>query len=1375
MEGRPVKRRGRPNRGGGRFTRGRGQRGRGGRGRGQQASPRGGSRGGGSGFTRKGLDDKYDWEDHPLDGLPLDDDDYDRGYTAPKRRHNGPQVKVTMQHLQMSTENQEMVRDMLRDLHGEELDMPEQDEYDELDTRDNHHYWITQQPLQIEDGCSFAFYGHAEDVGETPKRAKAPKTINQFGIQKLARYGFDKERCIEALKACDEDIGASLERLLCESFNLLKVDVPQDGEQTSEEWQEILDARMEEMTALQSIYDDKFEERIANKIWILHLDLESLNQILHPTPSKPRQMVKRQYDKNICKYFQKGSCKFGSKCRHKHSVLNPDEDSVEEQHTKMNSSYQLEVRFPPGNKYPREPPFLVFSSSHPFLPTHSCLHITRFLIEEAKSLSEHHEPVIFTLLSLLEDDGVLQSLVEQPPLEFSVPKAIISRNQFRILEEGNFGASADQGVDDDEEDDDEQVAKMVEMMEKEGEKNAVVEEVIPTQKYGRKDVVPRRINKTELFKKNRLMKDDFEKKQSSGSYKNMIAQRGKLPAWDRQDEIVETIESNQVVVISGMTGCGKTTQVPQFILDKYLRSKSMKMCNIICTQPRRISAISVAERVADERCEKLGRSVGYQIRLESKQSAWTRLLFCTTGIILRQLEGDPSLEGVTHLIIDEVHERSEDSDFLIMILRNLLRVRHDLKVILMSATLNADLFSHYFKECPVLEIPGRTFPVDQFFLEDAIEYTRFVMEENSAYARPIKRSNAMRAQPGRGQGRISADDIHDELEEIGNTVMVEPAKDNIRDDNLSVKQLFYRYSEYHKSTIKAMAIMDMEKINFDLIVAILEWIVGGKHEYRKDGAILIFMPGFAEIQTLYDMLMTSKEFGSRNRGRYKIVPLHSSLSSEDQHAVFSRPREGVTKIVISTNIAETSITIDDVVFVIDAGRMKEKRYDSCKGMESLEMVWVSRANAQQRKGRAGRVASGVCFHLFTQHRFEHHLRPQPIPEIQRAPLEQIVLRIKMLPLFKKHGIQEVLESLLEPPKGDAIHNAIKRLQDLGALDDLQELTPLGYHVGSLPVDVRIGKLMLLGAIFRCLDAALTIAATLSSKSPFVSPFDKRDEADKKKLEFAVGNSDHLTMLKAYMGWIEAKEKGSHNQYVFCRENFLSIKSLQMLCSLKQQFVELLSDIGFVKEGVTLRDVERAARTGGRDGVLEATGQEANVNSKNWKLVSAVLVGALYPNVVQILVPETRYSQSSGGAIMKAPRPEEMKFKTKMDGYVSVHPSSVNFQVRHYDSPYLVYHEKVKTSKVYIRDCTMVSVYPLLLFGGGTLSVELSKGSFILSVDDGWIRFMAGSHQIAELVKELKNELDQLLADKIKMPHMDLCTCPRGSTIIATIVKLITTQ
>ncbi|WAR00710.1 DHX57-like protein [Mya arenaria] len=1210
-----------------------------------------------------------------------------------------------------------------------------EEEYDELDHRAENQYWMVNNQMKLEDVATHAF-----STDETEESSQT--TVSSLAVKKLTRYGFDKQRSTEALQVCDGDLGMSLEYLLAECFSLNNSAVPD-----AQDLAEVVDLRNEEMLVLQSIYEDKFVERIPGKVWVINLQVPYLDKALQP--KREKKMVKKHNDnREICRFYLKGFCKFGRRCKMKHSmpiVANAEaklDDNMEDC-----TDYVVEIRFPDGNMYPKDALFVAFSSTSQFIEKHICLNITKHLIAEAKIRAENEEPSVFSVISVLDDEAFLESVVIEPPHEFSCPMSSrpwLNNHSQRDLSDVVFVNKdiAHGGTSKDSETDKELAEAtnvMIKMTASDSKKN---NEDNTDDKNGKPVEVKRSVSKeavkkmnpAETLKANKRLIEDFKRKKTSGRYQSMQVARQKLPAWDLKDEILRVVEGNQVIVISGETGCGKTTQVPQFILDLYLTSGDLHLCNILCTQPRRISAMAVAERVADERADNLGRIVGYQIRLEKMQSSLTRLLFCTTGIVLRRLEGDTTLDGVTHLIIDEVHERSEESDFLLMYLRDMLPRRPDLKVILMSATLNAQLFSDYFGGCAVLDIPGRTFPVDQYFLEDAIEFT-------GPYARPMKHMNAVQRGVAEQDSSYEQDDP------------AHKASDRVQDQNLSVKQLFIRYNDYHKSTVKSLAMMDHTKINFEF--------------FPKRGAILVFMPGYAEIQQLFDMLLSSHVFG-RNRARYKIIPLHSTLSSEDQHAVFTTPPEGVTKIVIATNIAETSITIDDVCFVIDAGKMKEKRYDPTKSMESLEMVWVSRANALQRKGRAGRVQKGLAFHLFTSHRFQHHLLEQPIPEIQRAPLEQIVLRIRILDIFKKVPVKDVLNQLPEPPDNEAIDSAVKRLEVLGALNESGELTPLGYHLGTLPVDVRIGKLMLLGAIFRCLDPALTIAASLSFKSPFVTPFGKKHEADEKKLEFAAGNSDHLTMLNAY------NSRGGGEAFRFCQDNFLSKKSLEMLASMKQQFVELLSDIGFVKEGIVARDVERAARGGG-DGVAAVTGLEANLNCKNLKLVSALLVGALYPNIVQVLTPEQQYAQSGGGAVAVAPKAEDIRFKTRPDGYVKVHPSSVNFQVRYFESPYLVYHEKIKTTRIYIRDCTMVSVYPLLLFGGGDISVDLSRGNFILSVDEGWIRFMAQSHQIAELVRELRSELDQLLADKIENPHMDLCTCPRGSKIIDTIVKLITTQ
>ena len=530
---------------------------------------------------------------------------------------------------------------------------------------------------------------------------------------------------------------------------------------------------------------------------------------------------------------------------------------------------------------------------------------------------------------------------------------------------------------------------------------------------------------------------------------------------------------------STLSGCGKSTQVPQYILDNSLNKGQVPV--IVCTQPRRISAIGVAERVAQERDEKIGNLIGYQIRLESKTSSLTRLLFCTTGILLRRLESDPELSDVTHVIIDEVHERSEESDFLLMIIRDLLPRRPELKIILMSATLNATAFANYFgRKVPVIDIPGRTFPVKQYFLEEILENITFSVDEHSTYAKKRQKEDNKAQKKINKMGKdIFIDDFEAEL--LVSDTHFKPAKDALEDENLNVKQIYHRYSDYSEHVTKTLSVMDFEKINYDLIEAMLEHILESG-DFPTEGSILVFLPGMQEIMTLHDQIAKHPSIS-----KCRLLPLHSSLTSEEQALIFSKTSK--RKIVISTNLAETSITIDDCVFVLEVGRMKEKRFDPTKNMESLDTIWVSKANALQRKGRAGRVMSGFCFHLYTNFRFEHHFRKYPVPEIQRVPLEQMLLRIKIMPLFQnKAKVKDVLKRLIEPPQVENVDNARERLRGVGALDQDETLTPLGYHLASLPVDVRIGKLLILGSVFKCLDSALTIAACLSYRSPFVAPF-----------------------------------------------------------------------------------------------------------------------------------------------------------------------------------------------------------------------------------------------------------------------------------------------
>ena len=326
---------------------------------------------------------------------------------------------------------------------------------------------------------------------------------------------------------------------------------------------------------------------------------------------------------------------------------------------------------------------------------------------------------------------------------------------------------------------------------------------------------------------------------------------------------------------------------------------------IICTQPRRISAIGVAERVAQERDEKIGNLVGYQIRLESKTSSWTRLLFCTTGILLRRLESDPELNEVTHVIIDEVHERSEESDFLLMIIRDLLPRRPNLKIILMSATLNANSFASYFgRQVPVIDIPGRTFPVHQYYLEDILENIDYSLEEFSEYAKKIDEKTSKAAKKINKMGKdIFIDDYEAEML-LGNDETIKIPKDSVPDEKLNAKQIHYRYSGWSEHVKKTLSLMDFEKINNDLIEAVLVHILSDPD--GKKGSILVFLPGLQEIMTFYEQIIKHPLV----KNQCQVLPLHSSLSSEDQSLIFSKTSK--RKVVLSTNLAETSITIGKV-------------------------------------------------------------------------------------------------------------------------------------------------------------------------------------------------------------------------------------------------------------------------------------------------------------------------------------------------------------------------------------------------------------------------------------------------------------------------------
>uniref|UniRef100_A0A8C1QYB2 ATP-dependent DNA/RNA helicase DHX36 n=1 Tax=Cyprinus carpio TaxID=7962 RepID=A0A8C1QYB2_CYPCA len=809
------------------------------------------------------------------------------------------------------------------------------------------------------------------------------------------------------------------------------------------------------------------------------------------------------------------------------------------------------------------------------------------------------------------------------------------------------------------------------------------------------------------------LKKDQQKKKDNARYLDMLKFREKLPSYGMREELVRLINANQVLVISGETGCGKTTQVTQFILDDFIQRGMGSLCRVVCTQPRRISAISVAERVAAERAESVGegKSCGYQIRLQCrlprKQGS---VLYCTTGIILQWLRSDPYLSSVSHLILDEIHERSLQSDVLLSIVKDLLTAREDLKVVLMSATLNAEKFSKYFNNCSMIHIPGYTYPVKEYLLEDVVELLRFKPQHQDR--RPRYRRGFMHGQNVRPEKEQKEAEYRESWPCFART---------LRD----------RYSD---STIDALEMMDDDdKINLELIVALIRHIV----MKEDNGAILVFLPGWDNISTLNDLLMADQIFKS---DRFMIIPLHSLMPTVSQTQVFKKPPPGVRKIVIATNIAETSITIDDVVYVIDGGKIKETHFDTQNNIRTMTAEWVSLANAKQRKGRAGRVSPGKCYHLYNGLRASL-LDNYQLPEIQRTPLEELCLQIKIL---KLGPIASFLRKTMDPPADKAIELAITHLVDLNALDRNEELTPLGFHLARMPVEPHIGKMILFGALLGCLDPVLTIAASLSFKDPFFIPLGKEKIADKRrKILSRNSRSDHLTIVNALWGWEDAKKQGSRFEKEYCWENFLSANTLQMLQNMKGQFAEHLLAAGFVNS-------------------KDPKDPSSNINSENEKLIKAVIVAGLYPKVAKI---RPNHSKK---------RPMPVKVYTKADGKVCIHPKSVNAEETQFHYTWLIYHLKMKTTSLFLYDCTEVSPFSLLFFGGD-ISIQRDQDQETIAVDE-WIVFQSPA-RIAHLVKDLRKELDMLLEEKIKNPRPVVWNDRRSKdcAVLSAIIDLITTQ
>ncbi|KAI5065119.1 hypothetical protein GOP47_0019814 [Adiantum capillus-veneris] len=815
------------------------------------------------------------------------------------------------------------------------------------------------------------------------------------------------------------------------------------------------------------------------------------------------------------------------------------------------------------------------------------------------------------------------------------------------------------------------------------EKGASIEQVIEAPVYGPSDTVlnaqPERfpVSSHVLQLRSTLLQEKQQAWRDSPEGQKMMALRASLPAYKKRESLLTAVANNQVLVVSGETGCGKTTQLPQYILESEIEAGRGGSCNIICTQPRRISAMSVAERVAAERGEPLGDSVGYKVRLEGTRGRDTRLLFCTTGILLRRLILDPTLSGVSHVVVDEIHERGMNEDFLLIVLKDILPRRPDLRVILMSATLNAELFSTFFNMAPTCHIPGFTHPVKDHFLEDILELTGHRLTEgNQIDDYGHSKSWKMQKQCHNRKRKTS----------VNNLVTNALSGTNFEGCSYSTRFSLSRW--------------DPESLGFNLIQALLCHICSRE----KPGAVLVFMTGWEEITALKDKLSSHPLLGDGRK--VLILPCHGSMASAEQKLIFEHPPPNVRKIVLATNMAETSITINDVVFVVDCGKAKETSYDALNNTPCLLPSWISKASARQRRGRAGRVQPGESYHIYPKAVFDAFADYQQ-PELHRVPLHSLCLQIKSLNLGSIEGF---LSKAMQPPEPLSVKNAIHLLKIIGALDDNEELTYLGRHLSTFPVEPTIGKMLVMGSTFGCLEPVLTIAAGLTLRDPFVSPFDKRDMADRKRFEFGARDcSDHIAYVHAYDGWREAKVQG--NAMDFCWDNYLSAQALEAMHSLRRQFKDLIRDAGFLNGDVFV-----------------------NHDRTSSELLGGVICSGLFPRVAAVLPPKNNV----------------VHFKTVEDGEVLLNQNSVLSKLRAIPHPWIVFHEKVKTGIVILRDSTGISDTMLLLFGG-RLSCGTKPGQIIMG--DNLEFFM--STNLANTILQLRTELDHLLQRKMQDPKLDI--------------------
>ncbi|WFC99409.1 RNA helicase [Malassezia yamatoensis] len=631
--------------------------------------------------------------------------------------------------------------------------------------------------------------------------------------------------------------------------------------------------------------------------------------------------------------------------------------------------------------------------------------------------------------------------------------------------------------------------------------------------------------------------------------KSLREQRQYLPAFASRDDLMRTIRENQVVVVIGETGSGKTTQLCQFLHEDGYTKYGL----IGCTQPRRVAAMSVAKRVSEEMECELGSTVGYSIRFEDCTSKDTKIKYMTDGVMLRESLTERDLDKYSAIILDEAHERSLNTDVLMGLLKKVLMRRRDLKMIVTSATMNAEGFSRFFGSAPIFTIPGRTFPVDVMFSKTPCE-------------------------------------------------------------------------DYVDSTVRQILSIHLGQ--------------------GSGGDILAFMTGQEDIEVTCEVAMERlKQID--DAPPLLMLPIYSQMPADLQARIFLPSKNGERKCIVATNIAETSLTVDGIMFVVDAGYSKLKLYNPRVGMDSLQITPISQANASQRSGRAGRTGSGTAYRLYTENAFQNEMFQSTIPEIQRTNLANTVLLLKSL------GVKDLLDfDFMDPPPQDNTLNSMYQLWVLGALDNLGNLTSLGKRMSEFPMEPSLAKILIMSVEYGCSEELLTIVSMLSVPTVFYRPKERQEESDAAREKFYVAESDHLTLLHVYSQWRNSGYKDS-----WCNQHFLHGKLLRKAREVRAQLADIIQS------------------------------QHLDLQScgSDWDIIRKCIASGYFHQAARV--------KGIG---------EYVNCRTGIP--MNLHPTSALYGLG-YTPDYVVYHELTLTSKEYMGTVTAVDPYWLAELGSAFYSIR----------------------------------------------------------------------